>query len=272
MRIPREQVMALFRSYITLTGVSSLDFEEAREDGLRGKKLGLVNGSSWITLWSTYFGNEILPGVKLVNIGNEAQQLNFMRAYRQGLPCPPQENITKTCAYARDLCQLYKPDAILLTCSTMNRALPQVQAAVAEYGVPVIQIDMPMMEKAVDIGGNILIVATHGPTVNSTRLLLEETARRLGKAQGLTYRGALVEEAFERLSRGELEAHNALIAHEIAKARQEERIDCVVLAQLSMSLFCMEHTDPQAEFGIPVLCSGVEGFMRIREIFKAQEQ
>ena len=60
---------------------------------LQGKKLGVINGSSWISLWSNYFGKLILPGVKLINTGNEAVQLNFMRAHQKGEPCPPQMNI-----------------------------------------------------------------------------------------------------------------------------------------------------------------------------------
>lgn len=40
-----------------------------------------------------YFGKMILPGVKIINVGNEAVQLSFMKAHREGKPCPPQINI-----------------------------------------------------------------------------------------------------------------------------------------------------------------------------------
>lgn len=58
----------------------------------------------------------------------------------------------------------------------MNRSLPYVKEAVAELGIPVVQIDEPMMESAVNRGGKVLIIATHGPTVQTTQQLLEETA------------------------------------------------------------------------------------------------
>lgn len=259
---------------MALTGVPSLSFEKADETWpfLQGKKLGIVNGSSWISLWSTFFGRSILPGVKLVNAGNEAQQLNFMGVHARGEDCPPKENILKTCLYARDLCELYRPDVILLTCSTMNRAYPHVEEAVREYGVPVVQIDAPMMEKAVQTGKNILIVATHGPTVNSTRALLEETAQRQGKTGQLNFQGATVEEAFELLGRGDIRGHNRVIEQAIQKAQKEQPIDCIVLAQLSMSVFCIEHPDPKTKFGAPVLCSGIEGFLHVRELFRRQTQ
>lgn len=265
-----EEVLDLFSKYIRLTGVSSLAYQKAEEPYLQGKRLGIINGSSWITLWSTYFGNRILPGVKLINVGNEAQQLNFMRAHSLSEQCPPLENIQKTCNYARDLCELCKPDMILLTCSTMNRAQPYVIEAVKEYNVPVIQIDEPMMEKAVNVGSHILIIATHGPTVNRTRMLLEETALRMGKKDSISYRGATIESAFDLLGEGKVREHNREIELAIQAAKKEGPVDCVVLAQISMSLFCIEHRNVEEDFGCPVLCSGIEGFNRIREMFKEQ--
>lgn len=270
----RNTAMRLFEAYMAMTGVASLSFEkiEGEMSFLEGKKLGIVNGSSWITLWSTFFGRMILPGVKLINVGNEAQQLNFMGSYARGEECPPQANIQKTCCYARDLCELYRPDAILLTCSTMNRAYPHVEKALEGYGMPLIQIDVPMMERAVQTHGTILIIATHGPTVNSTQALLNETAQKYARKGELRFCGATVEEAFDLLGAGDVRGHNRLIAQAIQKAQMQADIQCVVLAQLSMSVFCIEHPEPEKEFGVPVLCSGIEGFRRVRDIFRHQAQ
>jgi hypothetical protein len=43
-----------------------------------------------------------------------------------------------------------------------------------------------------------------------------------------------------------------------------ETLSCVILAQLSMTVFLLSHPDPQAEFGIPVLTSGQCGFEFVR--------
>jgi glutamate racemase len=48
-------------------------------------------------------------------------------------------------------------DAILITCSTMNRSYPAVARTV---DVPVVQIDMPMMEAAANQDGKVLVIAT----------------------------------------------------------------------------------------------------------------
>jgi hypothetical protein len=62
-----------------------------------GKTLGVVNGASWTSLWSAYFGKKMLPGAKIVNVGNEGVQLNFIKAHRAGEPCRPQINIDLFC-------------------------------------------------------------------------------------------------------------------------------------------------------------------------------
>ncbi|HHW47903.1 MAG TPA: hypothetical protein GXX14_04695 [Clostridiaceae bacterium] len=261
-------IKELFSSYMKLVDVPRLSFEETTEPAFYGKKLGLVNGSAWIQLWSYYFGRMYLPGVKLVNIGNEAVQLNFMKAHSEGKACPPQKNIELFARYTRDLVELAEVDAILITCSTMNRSLPYVRNAVSEFGIPVIQIDEPMMEKAVNNGGRILVIATHGPTVKSTQQLLEETAARMGKANALQYEGATVEEAFHLLGEGKIDEHNKLIANAIRNQQKIKPIDQVVLAQLSMSVFKLSYPEPEKIFGIPVLTSGEEGFKYIAKIFK----
>jgi aspartate/glutamate racemase len=258
----------LFSDYLRVTGIAHLGPESYGEPGLLGKRLGLLNGSSWITLWSNYFGRLYLPGVHLVNAGNEAVQLNFMDAHQKGLPCPPQSNIEAFIRYARDLVELAQVDLVLITCSTMNRAYPQVADALQRYSVPVLQIDQPMMERAVDQGGKILVVATHGPTVNSTQALLRETASRLGCE--VAFSGTTVEAAWECLAAGDVPGHNRALAQAIHAHLDREPASCVVLAQLSMACLLFSYPDPLVEFGIPVYSSAQCGFEKAREMLMAQ--
>jgi aspartate/glutamate racemase len=270
--LPDIDPIRLFSDYMAVTGVPKLAPAVGPDPALSGKKLGVVNGSSWTSLWSTWFGQAILPGVKIINVGNEAIQLRFMDAYHRGEPCPPQRNIDLTTQYAKDLFELVGVDAVLLSCSTMNRAVFQVRAALEPLGVPVVQIDEAMMEEAVTVPGDdkILVVATHGPTVNSTQQLLRETAERLG--QVVDFAGVTVEDAFHLLGEGKIAEHNEVIAAAIRQAQQRERIDVVVLAQLSMSVFRFTYPDPVAEFGVPVLTSGETGFRRAGEILRQTAQ
>jgi hypothetical protein len=258
----------LFSDYLRVTGIAHLGPEPSGAPGLVGKRLGLLNGSSWITLWSNYFGRLYLPGVHLVNSGNEAVQLNFMDAHQKGLPCPPQANIEAFIRYARDLVELAQVDLVLITCSTMNRAYPQVVDALQSYAVPVLQIDQPMMERAIDQGGKILVVATHGPTVNSTEALLQATASSLGKE--VAFSGRTVESAWDCLAVGDVAGHNRALAEAIHAHLDQESASCVVLAQLSMACLLFSYPDPLVEFGVPVYTSAQCGFEKARELLMAR--
>ncbi|MDO8686009.1 MAG: aspartate/glutamate racemase family protein [Clostridiales bacterium] len=264
-QVLKEDMINLFSMYMKVTGVPYLGSSPTGEPGLIGKTLGIVNGSSWIEFWINFFGKKILQGVKFVNVGNEGIQLNFMKAHNEGKPCPPTRNVEAFARYARDLVEFADVDAILISCSTMNRSYTTVQESVKHYGVPVVSIDMPMMEEAVNHGGKVLVVATHGPTVRNTQMLLEETAEKMGRK--VTCTGATVEEAFELLGEGKIVEHNKLIADAISESRKKEDIGVAVLAQLSMSVFKLSYPDAEKEFGIPVITSAEAGFRRIKDIF-----
>ena len=257
------ETIQLFSNYLRVTGVAHTGPELQGDPRLIGKRLGLLNGSSWITLWANYFGHIYLPGVHLVNAGNEAVQINFMEAHNAGLRSLPAANLSAFRRYAIDLVELGHVDMVLITCSTMNRAYSQVRGVLRRYQIPVYQIDRPMMERAVMQGGRILVIATHGPTVESTQALLREVAGQFGRVVNMT--GALVGEAWDCLARGEIEQHNAILAKTIRDHMQVEEIGCVVLAQLSMTVFLLSYPDPIREFGIPVFTSGQCGFEAIRE-------
>ncbi len=256
----------LFSQYMQVNDVPSLSFRKAMDPALQNKKLGVVNGSSWVSLWSTWFGGKMLPGVKIINVGNEAVQLNFMKAFHEGLKCPPQINIDLFCQYAEDLYRLFEVDAILISCSTMNRAFLQVQEHMKKFNVPVIQIDQPMMKQAALSDEKILVIATHGPTVKSTQDLLMETAAQMGRK--IKFTGATIENAFHLLGEGKIVEHNEAIAQTIRRVQEKEKIDVVVLAQLSMSVFSFSYPNPEEVFGVKVLNSGETGFMMAGELLK----
>lgn len=263
-----EEAIDLFSDYIRVTGVAHTGPEASGDPHLIGKRLGLINGSSWITLWANFFGRMYLPGVHLVNIGNEAVQINFMEAHAAGQVELPIGNLEAFERYAVDLARLGHVDAVLITCSTMNRAYPQVRETLKQYDIPVFQIDRAMMERAVNYGGKIMVIATHGPTVESTRSLLQEVAAENGQEANVN--GVLVEEAWHFLSMGDIRNHNEVLARTIRNNVATEKIGCVVLAQLSMTVFQLSHPNPMDEFGVPVYTSGQCGFEAVREVLISQ--
>jgi hypothetical protein len=262
-----DRAIQLFSDYLNITGVAHIDAEPGVDPSLAGKRLGLINGSSWITLWTNYFGRVYLPGVHLVNAGNEAVQMNFMQAHENGEPVPPASNIQAFIRYAQDLVEMAQVNAVMITCSTMNRAYQDVRKALQPSGAPVFQIDRPMMERAVNHGGRVLAVATHGPTVDNTHALLRETAAELGKT--VSYSGLTVEAAWHALAIGDVVGHNLLLAEAIRRRMDSEEVGCVVLAQLSMTVFLLSYPDPLVEFGVPVFTSGQCGFEFIHKFWSS---
>ena len=258
-----------FSETLLLSGVAHTGPESHGKPEFVGKRVGLLNGSSWTIPWANYFGRLFIPGAHLIKVGNEALQINFMEAHEKGLPTPPQSNIDAFVKYAKDLVELGHVDAILITCSTMNRSFPAVADAIKPYGIPVIQIDRPMMEIAVKHGGKTLVTATHGPTVASTQALLQETALEFKST--IDFVGDKVEAAWHSLAKGDVVGHNDLLARAINLRQQSEKIDSVVLAQLSMTIFLLSYPEPQKVFGIPVFSSGQCGFERVAETLKDME-
>jgi Asp/Glu/hydantoin racemase len=254
----------LFSDFLRVVGIAHLGPEKFGEDKFIGKKLGVLNGSAWIMMWASYFGRRFLPGVHLVNAGNEAMQLNFMEAHHEGKPTPPQSNIDAMTRYAVDLVELGNVDAVIITCSTMNRSYPEISKALEPYNVPVIQIDRPMMEKAVNRGGRILVVATHGPTVKSTQALLKEAAVDLGKR--IEFSGLHTKLPWEHLEKYDIRGHNEALADAVREKLEQESFGSVVFAQLSMTAFLLSYPDPEKEFGIPIYTSGQCGFEAVGDL------
>lgn len=263
--LDRIDPLELFSTYLKVTGVAHTGPEPSGDPVLRGKRLGLINGAAWTNMWAYYFGRKYLPGAHLIMVGNEAVQVNFMEAYQRGEPTPPQSNIDAFVRYAKELVDLGNVDAILITCSTMNRSFPQVAQAV---NVPVVQIDRPMMEAAVNHGGRVLVVATHGPTVKSTQALLQETAQDLDKEA--RFSGLNVESAWYCLADGDVHGHNQTLAQGIREHMAQEEIGCVVLAQLSMTVFLLSYPQPEETFGVPIFTSGQCGFEYMRKVLAGQ--
>ncbi len=273
--------LQLFSQYMRWTNVPELNPKLNGDPRLVGVRIGIINGSSWVSLWSSYFGRKIIPEAQLINVGNDGVQLNFMQAHAKGLACPPQINIDLFVEYALQLNKLYSIDAFLVSCSTMNRSIPSLQKAVEAYSIPVLSIDTPMMDRAIEIARNykhssrvssekdssILIIASHGPTVKSTRMLLEERMQAQGiKSDEYSIKGVTVEDAFHYLGQGDVKKHNQVISDAIRKTTLEHSISVVVLAQLSMSVFKIEYPNPKEDLGVDVLCSGEEGYRGLREL------
>ena len=119
-------------------------------------------------------------------------------------------------------------DIILVTCSSMGRAVEASRALVASR---VLRVDEPMAEKAVATGTRIGVIATLPSTLEPTAALIRSRAAAAGKEIALATR--VVEGAFDAVISGNGARHDELVA--AALREMGASVDVIVLAQASMA-------------------------------------
>jgi Asp/Glu/hydantoin racemase len=137
-------------------------------------------------------------------------------------------------------------DYILVTCSSIGAA---VEASAPFSAVPVLRVDQPMADLAVQTGRRIGVIATLPTTLNPTADLVRRRAALAGKEIELTSR--LCAGAFEALMSGDSATHDTLVA--AALRELSAQVDVIVLAQASMAR--VVETLAAADRRIPILAS-----------------
>jgi len=221
------------------------------QDSLTGKTLGIVHAALWVAPIANRYTAELLPGVRVMTICDDSLEEEFLR-----IGHVPPHNYYRAATYIQFLEQA-GANAVLFGCSTMNRTVEYVQPLV---GIPVQQIDAPMMEEAVRLGSRIGMLATLPTTVPSSTRLLEQKAAQAGKR--ITITTVLRNDAFQKLQQGDRRAHNDILLFEVE--RLSTQVDVIVLAHVSMSLL----EDDVQGARVPVLNSGRTGFQAMRELLE----
>ncbi len=137
-------------------------------------------------------------------------------------------------------------DFIMYTCSSIGAA---VEIAAGLTGVPVLRVDQPMADEAVQTGRRIGVIATLSTTLEPTCNLVKRRAALAAKEIELY--PVLCEGAFDALMSGDAAAHDATVA--TALRDLINKVDVIVLAQASMARVAAALTDAQKK--VPVLAS-----------------
>ncbi|MCZ4089215.1 aspartate/glutamate racemase family protein [Sinorhizobium psoraleae] len=144
-------------------------------------------------------------------------------------------------------------DAIVVTCSTLGGAVDLIRPL---SSVPLFRIDRGMAEAAVERARRIGVLATLAPTLAPTSALLQDCARAEGKDCSIV--PMLCDGAFDRLSAGDREAHDARVMEGYRSLAKS--VDLVVLAQASMAAAL---ADRGVETTVPFLTSPELGMAHI---------
>lgn len=202
--------------------------------------LALLHTGAFLAPVFTALCREVMPAVEVFNMVDESLIRNTVAANR----LTPQTALRlvqhlKSAAEAG-------ADVILVTCSSVG---PAVEAAQQFLDIPVLRVDTPMANRAIDIGPRIGVVATLATTLQPTVALVEREARLRGKL--ITVQSVLCDGAFAAVAAGDTATHDRLVAAGISELLPQ--VDVIVLAQASMARAA--NTIPAAARTAPILSS-----------------
>ena len=204
------------------------------------KTLGLIHTSATLVPVFADLCNKYLPGVKTFNIVDDSLIKNTI-ACGELTPATSRRVVN----YAGSA-QEAGADFILFTCSSIG---PAVEMAASLTKVPVLRVDQPMADKAVQMGGKIGVIATLSTTLEPTTDLVKRRAAAAGKKIEIVSR--LCEGAFDALMSGDAATHDKLVAGALRDLSKE--VDVIVLAQASMARV-VDSLD-NSEKSVPILAS-----------------
>jgi len=207
---------------------------------MKPKTLGLIHTSATLIPVFQELCKQYLPGVNTFNIVDDSLVKNIRE--RGELTSAIAKRVADYVASAEDS----GADYILVTCSSIGAA---VEAAAVNVKVPVLRVDQPMADMAVQTGRRIGVVATLPTTLEPTANLVKRRAALAGKEIELTSK--LCEGAFDALMSGDTVTHDALVADALRDLSKQ--VDVILLAQASMAR--VVDTLSEADKIIPIVAS-----------------
>ena len=146
-------------------------------------------------------------------------------------------------------------DGILTTCTSVNEATKHIKKFLR---IPVMNIEEPVAQMAVEYGKKIGILATLPTSPAAIGRVILEKAEEAGKEVELVNR--VVEGAFDVLCTGDVERHDQMVCEALYQLAEE--VDVIAFAQISMSL--VKHDS----VNVPVYKIGTSGFEQIYRMMR----
>jgi len=153
-------------------------------------------------------------------------------------------------------------DVVMFTCSSIS---PCADVAALMVNIPVLKVDLPMVDQAISIGNRIGVAATAPTTLGPTTGLVRERAALAGKHVAVD--ALLCEGAYDALFAGDVEAHDRIVRYALKGLMA--RNDVVVLAQASMAR--VADTIPSDERRVPVISSPRPAMAHARDVLEQTE-
>lgn len=158
--------------------------------------------------------------------------------------------------------QEFGADVVLLSCSSIA---PCVESARPLVSIPVLRVDEAMVDRALDMGGRIGVLATVGTTLKPSTELLRACAEELGT--DVQVEAVLCDpQAYEAVLSGDVATHDRIVRETLLELMS--RSDVVLLAQVSTARV-LDTLKPE-EKTVPVLTSPRLALERVREMLERQ--
>jgi Asp/Glu/hydantoin racemase len=186
------------------------------------KQLGLIHTSATLVPIFQELCKAKLPSVEVFNIVDDSLIKDVIR--RGELTPKTARRVVEHVSSAEAAGATH----ILVTCSSIGRA---VETAASLASVPVLRVDQPMADRAVQLGNRIGVLATLPTTLEPTADLIQRRAAKAGLHPNITSR--LCAGAFDSLMSGDPAKHDALVTAALNELATQ--VDVIVLAQASMA-------------------------------------
>lgn len=219
---------------------------------MKPKTLGLIHTSATLIPVFQQLCKEHLPGVNTFNIVDDSLVKNIIA--RGEVTESIYKRVADYVASAEDS----GADYILVTCSSIGAP---VEAAAEKAGVPVLRVDQPMADLAVQTGKRIGVIATLKTTLQPTSELVKRQAELAGKEIELS--SVVVEGAFDALMSGDAAKHDELVADALRKLSKE--VDVILLAQASMAR--VVDTLSEEDKQVPIVASPPNAIKHLASLF-----
>jgi Asp/Glu/hydantoin racemase len=215
------------------------------------KTIGLVHTSATLVPVFAELCNKYLPQVKVFNIVDDSLIKNTIACGE--LTPSTSKRVVNYAGSAEEA----GADLILFTCSSIG---PAVETAATLSNVPVLRVDQPMADIAVQTGKRIGVVATLSTTLEPTSDLVRRRAIVAGKEIELSSK--LCEGAFEALMSGDAATHDKKVSEVLIALSKE--VDVILLAQASMAR--VVDTLDEKDKRVPILASPAIAIQHIASI------
>lgn len=216
-----------------------------------GKRLAYIHTVAGLVATFKALSDELLPGVDLFHIVDESLLQNTIRTNQ--LTSQMMRRLLRLVISAEEA----GAEIVMVTCSSVG---PAVEASRPFVQIPVLRVDEPMAELAVQSGTTIGVAATLPTTLKPTADLISNVAARQGKSVQVLSK--LCEGAFQAVVSGDTARHDQLVSSGLQELAPQ--VEVIVLAQASMARV-VENLPPETR-RIPILSSPRLAVQRLAQL------